>query len=231
MYTNESIRKVLASANATGRELDKLPASEIKMCISGGNSKIGRVMNVSLMPVMTCGNCKECKYLCYDIKACLQYPGTVINARMRNTVLLRKDRGEYFHRIDAALSRRRKNKYFRWHVAGDIVDVDYFDRMVKLACKYPDFVFWTYTKMYNVVNEWCSWHVDKRGAIPSNLHVVFSEWRGMPMHNPYSFPEFRVVFKNDAVKPTGFYCPGNCDICKAAGRGCLAGETTYCNEH
>lgn len=231
MYTNESIRKALAIANATGRELDKLPASDIEMCISDGNSKIGRVMNVSLMPVMTCGNCKECKYLCYDIKACLQYPGTVINARMRNTVLLRKDRAEYFRRIDAALSRRRKNKYFRWHVAGDIVDVDYFSNMVRLARKHPDFIFWTYTKMYSVVNEWCWRHGATSDAVPANLHVMFSEWRGMPMHNPYGFPEFRVVFKSDAVKPTGFYCPGNCDVCKAAGRGCLAGETTYCNEH
>lgn len=231
MYTNESIRKALAIANATGRELDKLPVNDIEMCISGGNKKIGRVMNVSLMPVMTCGNCKECKYLCYDIKACLQYPGTVINARMRNTVLLRKDRGEYFRRIDAALSRRRKNKFFRWHVAGDIVDIDYFDNMVELARKHPDFIFWTYTKMYGVVNEWCLQHGGTRDAVPANLHVMFSEWRGMRMINHFGFPEFRVVFKSDVIKPTGFYCPGNCDTCKAAGRGCLAGETTYCNEH
>lgn len=231
MYTNATISKVLSTAREAGRVYDAMPIDKIKLCISSGNSKIGRVMNVSLMPVMTCGNCKECKYLCYDIKACAQYPHTVIDARMRNTVLLRRNRSEYFRRIDAAISCRRKNKYFRWHVAGDIVDVDYFDRMVKIARKHPDFIFWTYTKMYNVVNEWCSWHVDKRGAIPSNLHIMFSEWRGMPMHNPYNFPEFRVVFKDDAVKPTGHYCPGNCDVCKAAGRGCLAGETTYCNEH
>ena len=51
------------------------------------------------------------------------------------------------------------------------------------------------------------------------------------MDNPYNFPEFRVVFKDDLVKPVGFYCPGNCDICKVAGRGCIARETTYCNEH
>lgn len=231
MYTNESISKVMDLARARAAELSNIPVDDIQMCISHGNRKIGRVMNVSLMPVMTYGNCKECKYLCYDIKACLQYPNTVIDARMRNTVIMRRDRNEYFRRIDDAVSHRRSNKMFRWHVAGDIIDVDYFDRMVKIARKRPDFVFWTYTKMYNVVNEWCSWHIDKRAAVPSNLHVMFSEWRGMPMHNPYGFPEFRVVFKTDSIKPAGHYCPGNCDVCKAAGRGCIVGESTYCNEH
>lgn len=229
MYTNESINKAMTMARARAAELSEVPVSEIPMCISTNNRKIGHVMNVSLMPVMTCGNCKECKYLCYDIKACLQYPNTVIDARMRNTVIMRRDRSEYFRRIDAACNRRRKNKFFRWHVAGDIVDIDYFDNMIQIARKHPDFKFWTYTKMYHIVNEWCD--VYGRDAVPSNLSIMFSEWRGMPMVNPYNFPEFRVVFKTDAVKPVGHYCPGNCDVCKAAGRGCVAGETTYCNEH
>ena len=60
---------------------------------------------------------------------------------------------------------------------------------------------------------------------------MFSEWRGMPMSNPHGMPEFKVVFKDDAEKPRGFYCPGNCDICKNSKRGCVAGETVYCNEH
>lgn len=230
MFSKQSITKVIRAARAKEIELNASPLEDIRECISPGNVKIGRTMNVSLMPILTCGNCSECSKLCYDIKACLQYPNTVIDARMRNTVLLRRDRDEYFRRIDAAISRRRTNKYFRWHVAGDIIDFDYFDRMVKIARKHPDFTFWTYTKMYNVVNEWCLWHVDKREAIPANLHVMFSEWRGMPMRNPYGFPEFRVVFKGEE-RPAGFYCPGNCDVCKALNRGCLAGETTYCDEH
>ena len=231
MFSKKSIEKVVSLALEKEKELNDVALEDIQLCISAGNNKIGKTMNISTMPILCCGNCKECKKLCYDIKACLQYPGTVIDARMRNTVLLRRNRREYFRRIEAAINKRRANKYFRWHVAGDIIDVDYFDQMVKIARKHPDFTFWTYTKMYNVVNEWCSWHIAKRGAIPKNLHVMFSEWRGMPMHNPYNFPEFRVVFKEDAVKPRGFYCPGNCDICKASKRGCIAGETTYCNEH
>jgi len=228
MYTNETIKKCVGMMHKRGAELSALPVEQIKICISAGNRKIGRVMNVSLPPVLTCANCSGCVHLCYDIKACMQYPNTVIDARMRNHAILTRDRTEYFKRIEQAISRRRKNKYFRWHVAGDIVDIDYFDNMVRIAQEHSDFVFWTYTKNYKVVNAWCAEH--GKDAIPSNLSVMFSEWRGMSMDNPYNFAEFRVVFK-DEQKPQGFYCPGNCDVCKAANRGCVARETVYCMEH
>lgn len=225
-FKNETIKKVVSNLKDAEKKYTNVSVDDIKMCISNGNQKIGRVMNVSLPPVLTCGNCKECMHYCYDIKACLQYSNTVIDARIRNLVILKKDRNEYFDRIDKKVSRRRKNKYFRWHVAGDIIDLDYFERMVKIAIDHPDFVFWTYTKMYHIVNEF----IAAGGIIPGNFHIMFSEWRGMPMENPYNMPEFRVVFKGE-TKPAGHYCPGNCDVCKATNRGCIAGETTYCMEH
>lgn len=234
MYSKESIKKVINLMNERRAYYAPIAIDHIKMAISTGNRKIGRVMNVSLPPIMTCANCKECKYLCYDVKACLQYPNTVIDARIRNLSILTKDRNEYFNRIDAAMSRRKKNKFFRWHVAGDIIDVDYFDRMVENARKHSDFIIWTYTKNYAVVNEWIRQHGGSKKALPDNFTVMFSEWRGLEMINPYRLPEFHVVFKSDAVKPDPkkvHYCPGNCDVCKALHRGCVAGETTYCNEH
>jgi len=228
MYSEKSLKKLVKLMKEHGKMLAEIPVEDIKMAISKGNRKIGRVMNVSLPPLLSCANCSGCSKLCYDIKACLQYPDTVIDARMRNFAILQKDREEYFRRINDAISRRRLHKFFRWHVAGDIIDADYFARMVEIARRHPDFKFWTYTKNYAVVNEW----VDKNGrdALPANLSVMFSEWRGMPMDNPHGFPEFRVVFK-DETPPAGFYCPGNCDVCKEINRGCIAGETTYCNEH
>ena len=231
MFSIESIKKVTKQIQATREHYMAVNVEDIKLAISKGNRKIGRTMNVSLPPIVTCANCKECKFLCYDIKACLQYPNTVIDARVRNLVILLKDRAEYFNRIDKAMSRRRTNKYFRWHVAGDIIDIDYFDNMVKLAEKHPDFICWTYTKNYKVVNSWIESHGGNKNALPKNLSVMFSEWRGMEMINPYGLPEFRVVFKDDEIKPVGHYCPGNCEICLKSGRGCVAQETTYCNEH
>lgn len=233
-YKLESIQKMLRIA----KEIEKkyTDVAKVKICISSGNKKIGRVLNVSLMPVATCPNCKECKFLCYDVKACLQYPDTVIDARIRNTVLAKKNRDEFFRLIDEKMSRRRKNKYFRWHVAGDILDLDYFIRMVENARNHPDFKIWTYTKNYRVVNEYCKKY--GKESIPENFKIMFSEWDGMELINPFNFPVFTCKLKGGNKNRTEksfkkmYKCPGNCDICKNGnGHGCIVGQDTYCDEH
>ena len=235
MYKIERIAKLLKDAKNLEITYKKQGADKIHVCISKGNRKIGRVMNVSLMPVITCANCIECKFYCYDIKACIQYTNTVLPARMRNTVLARDNMKEYFHQIDEACTRRKKNKFFRWHVAGDILNTEYFENMVEIARKHPDFIFWTYTKNYKVVNEYCEKY--GRSAIPFNLSIMFSEWDGMPLINPFNFPVFACKMKNGNKNRTeesfkGMHkCPGNCDICKENHRGCPYGESTYADEH
>lgn len=205
--------------------------SEVKVSFSYGNRKIGKSLNISLLPIMTCARCGECSGICYDIKACLQY-FNVINARAKNTAIMQANMKLYFEQIWAKMQRRRTNKYMRFHVGGDIPNSEYFAYMIETAKRFPDFTIWTYTKNYEVVNSWIA--ENGKENIPGNMTIMFSEWRGIPMNNPYGMPEFRVVFKDDEYKPDPnkvWYCPGNCDICKALHRGCLAGETTYCNEH
>lgn len=238
MYTAETIKKVMQQANEIRKDIEAKNLDTVKMCISNGNRKIGRVMNVSLMPIVTCKHCKECKWYCYDIKACAQYPQTVIDARMRNTVILQKNRKRYFAEIEKKIANRRKNKFFRWHVAGDVIDIDYLRNMVEIAARHSDFVFWTYTKEYDIVNTFVLENGgSKEKAIPQNLHIMFSEWDGQQMSNPYCFPIFTCRLKNGNKNHSFewfenlYKCPGNCDICKACGRGCLAGENTFADEH
>lgn len=233
MLTLKTIQKVFEIANAMFAKYSAMDIDNINMCLSKGNSKIGRVLNVSTMPGRNCKNCKNCLPYCYDMNACVRYPDTVIDARIRNSVILYRDRDEFFRRIDVAMSRRRKNKFFRWHVAGDIMDLDYFDRMISNAKKHPDFIIWTYTKMYDIVNAW----IDKNGSLPANFHVMFSKWDGVPMNNPYNMPMFTCKLKagnkdfNDSFFDGMYNCPGNCDICKKMHRGCIAGENTWIDEH
>ena len=231
-YKHETIRNLMSKAKEIRKYYESLTASDFKVSISNGNRKIGKVVNVSMMPIMSCGNCKECKGYCYDVKACIQYKN-VLDARIRNYVFAVNYRKEYFEQIEQKISRRRKNKFFRWHVAGDILDIDYFTNMVEIARRHSDFVFWTYTKMYSIVNEYC----DKYGKanIPNNFHIMFSKWDGMPLDNPYSFPIFACRMKDgnkDAMSWNEMYkCAGNCDICKVAKRGCIVGENTFADEH
>lgn len=207
--------------------------------ISDGNRKIGKVLNVSTAPIICCGNCKACKKYCYDIKAVIQYADRlknhVLNARAYNTVLAKYYREEYMHGIRVALAKRRKNKFFRWHVAGDILDYDYFCEMVKIAKDFPDFVMWTYTKMYKIVNRYVAEY--GRDAIPNNFHIMFSKWDGAPMDNPYNFPVFACKLKAGNVDTSEdwfaktYKCPGNCDLCKEKKLGCIGGMNTYADEH
>ena len=232
MYSIESIKKVTAEMKARRAFYEDIPVEEIKLCISEGNRKIGKTINVSLPPILTCAHCKECMFYCYDIKACLQYPNTVIDARIRNLVILMKNRNEYFNRIENRIARKRKNKAFRWHVSGDIPDIDYLDRMVSIARRHPDWTFWTYTKNYECVNEYVRSHGnDRKTAIPANLSIMFSEWKGLTMLNPYGFAEFRVLFEDDTMPEGAWKCPGNCDACLRAGRGCPVNETGYVDAH
>ena len=235
MYSKESLKKYFANLNKAVSDFNSKDVNELKVTISKGNRKIGRVMNVSTAAGLTCGKWSHCIGYCYDIKAVLQYSNTVLPARAKNTVISRKDRKSFFNQINAAMDRRRANKYFRYHVSGEIQDLEYFMEMLESARKHPDFIVWTYTKMYSIVNEYC----EKYGkeTIPENMHIMFSEWDGMPLYNPYNFPIFTVKFaagnKNHPVEffDTLYKCPGNCDICKECGRGCIAGENTYADEH
>lgn len=205
-----------------------------EICISKGNKKIGRVHNVSIAPIITCGNCSHCSGFCYDVKANIQYKN-VLNARARNTIIAMEHMDAYFTGIRYYISRRRAHKYFRWHVGGEIPNMAYFEQMVETAKMFPGWHFWTYTKMHGIVNLYCQKH--GRDAIPENFVIMFSEWDGMPLVNPYNFPIFTCKMKDgNKNHPVEFFntlykCPGNCDICKKAKRGCMAGESTYADEH
>ena len=232
MYTCEGLRKYKeAMARAIG-EYDAVPVELLELCVSTGNKKIGKVYNVSLPPAFTCGNCAECFKYCYDIKACLQYKNVTL-ARAKNYSILKRDFVAYWDKLRAKMGRKRKNKYFRFHVAGDITSAEYLAEMVKTARMFPEWVIWTYTKQYDLVNEFVRSHGGSRSkAIPKNFKIMFSEWRGMPMPNPYKFPVFRCVFRSIEKPPKGWWkCPGNCDECKRLNRGCIAGENTWVFDH
>lgn len=242
-YKKETLKKYMdimhAAMDSARVELDNMPGMAYhNVTISKGNTKIGNVHNVSLAPIVTCGNCSHCSGFCYDIKAALFHTNSVVAARAMNTVIATEHRDAYFTYIRQYIKRRsgkRSHKFFRWHVGGEIIDFQYFAEMVKTAEMFPNWHFWTYTKMHGIVNL----YVQKYGrdAIPNNFVIMFSEWDGMPLVNPYNFPVFTCKLKEGNKNHTAEYfdtlwkCPGNCNICKDLNRGCIAGETTYADEH
>lgn len=233
-YSELTINGYLKLANYWLNYYMELPIDNLHVSISSGNDKIGHAWNVSLLPILTCPNCGECMKLCYDIRDCIRYgkseKNNVIRARAKNTAILLRDREKFFSEINTFMDRYNgKYKMFRYHVGGELKDMDYFREMNNSAVNHPDWQVWSYTKNYKAVNKFCeTFGLD---AIAKNLSMMFSEWRGMEMVNPFDFPEFRVVFKGEVIPENVWICPGNCDICKTAKRGCIYHETVYAKEH
>ena len=233
-HSVQSIKKAMDNLRKAMDEYSQLSFVDLRLHISKGNQKIGMVHNFSMAPGITCANCSGCLAYCYDVKAVLQYKN-VVKARAENTVLMQKYRKQTFKAIDKYISAQRAHKAFRWHVSGDILDVDYFNRMVKIARKHPDWIFWTYTKNYRAVNEWIDKHSGLfsfwRKSIPSNLVPMFSVWNGMPCPNPHNLPTFTCIQEGMEPAPDEWSCPGNCQACLRSGHGCPFGESSYVHEH
>lgn len=230
MYSKETLKKAMEGLRKATTDAMLKDYDAIALHISKGNKKIGRVHNFSLAPGITCTNCSGCLRYCYDVKAVIQYKN-VLNTRADNTALMMKDMDRTFRKIDQYITRRRTHKAFRWHVSGDILGIDYFDNMVRIAIAHPDWTFWTYTKAYYHVNDWIRFHGGTKAAIPANLAVMFSVWNGMPCPNPYNMPTFRCVMPGTEHDPDAWKCPGNCEACLKAGRGCPFGETSEVDLH
>ncbi len=235
MWKPETIKKMLDDINSRTASWNLVEVHEVPMCLSQGDVKIGRVLNVSLPPILSCGRCSHCSGHCYDVGSCIRFEEAA-DARARNWSILLRDRDLYFQKIDLKMTRRRKHLFMRWHQGGEIVDYDYFCRMVENARKHSRFRIWTYTKMYHIVNRWCDLNGGKE-ALPSNFVVMFSKWDGVPMDNPYNFPTFtcRLLSGNkdtpEEYFKTTYKCPGNCDVCKELHRGCIYGESVWTDEH
>ena len=229
-YSTEALQKIMGTMKGMIRQYKGKSFEDLKLHISKGNSKIGRTHNFSTAPGITCPNCSKCIHYCYDIKACWQYENVRI-ARAENTAMMAMDRERTFDQIADYIAHRKLHKYFRWHVSGEIQDTDYFDHMVKIAKQFPEWVFWTYTKNYYAVNEWIRTHGNTKDAIPENLSVMFSVWNGMPCPNPYGLPTFTCIMEGMTPDPKEWRCPGNCEICLKAKRGCPYGESSNVDEH
>lgn len=198
----------------------------MKLSISTGNIKMGLIPSISLPPVITCKHCETCAKQCYALRMCKRYK-SVKNAYDRNLELLNTNRDSYFLQVKAAAMLSR---YFRFHVSGDIIDIDYLDRMVKVARELKGTEFLCFTKNYEDVNEYFETH-----RKPKNLHLIFSlPFDGSKIENKHNLPTAAVIFKGQDVPKNYKMCGGNCTECANTCGGCWTlknGETIAFNKH
>ena len=204
----------------------KVVENTLKVSISKGNRKMGEIPSVSLPPVLTCKNCSTCAKKCYAAKLARIYK-TVREAWDRNYKILCEDRNSYFLQVEAAAM---ISNYFRFHVSGDIVDVDYLDRMCKTARKCKNTHFLAFTKNYDDVNAYFNNHKK-----PRNLQIILSlPFTGAKIENPHNLPTAAVILKGSEPAANWKICGGNCSECACRGVGCWElkkGETIAFYEH
>jgi hypothetical protein len=175
--------------------------------ISEGNSKLGKIPNISLMPCKDCGADVPCKKECYAMRFFRMYP-PVKKAWTENSEQCQNDRSHYFADIREYLEKKNPD-FFRWHVAGDIPDTGYFAGMISIAEKFPNTKFLAFTKRHDIL----SCFIKK--SIPANLTVVASMWPGWGTA-PKGYPRAWMQDGTEKRVPKdALVCPGNCGDCGA----------------
>ena len=192
---------------------ESLDVSRLHVKLSYGNRKTtALVPSVSLIPGADCINCQACKLGCYDLRSVCCYKGSQ-QQRANNSAIAHKDPERFFVEVSAAC---KFLKYLRFFVGGDIINFGFFEGMVKVAVENPHCEILAFTKAWAIPARW----IDVHGELPSNLHIILSEWRGLKVYNPHNLPTSTPVWPGDKVE--GFWCPGNCAECAESNKGCWA---------
>ncbi len=195
--------------------------------ISVGNSKLGKIMSVSLPAGVTCRNC-ACQTRCYAKKLERLRP-SVRNAYKNNLDVLTSDPETYWREVEASIMMSR---FFRFHVSGDIPNAEYLEKMVEISERNKHCEILCFTKRFEFVNGF----LENGGVIPENLHMIFSGWKDLEMNNPYNLPEAHVRFRDGSTtaREDAIECGGNCSECAITDSGCWtlhSGQQVVFNEH
>ena len=197
-----------------------------KISISKGNAKMGAIPSVSLPPCITCNPDAPCFKKCYAVRIVRIHKQSKA-AYDRNLEILKTDPDAYWLQVKESAM---VSRFFRFHVSGDIPNMDYLKNMVKLASELPNTNFLTFTKQYYIVNQF----LNDGGTIPQNLQIIFSNWGEWKCENPYKLPECEVILKGSKPLDDWKICGGNCTECACRGIGCWElkkGETIAIYEH
>ena len=191
-------------------------ADKMHVKLQKGNSKTGQnCWTVSLMPVIDCANCKECRQTCYDLKSDLRFPA-VVKDRAKNSAIHKIDSARYWKEIDEQVKANYVRE-LRINVGGDLNDDD-FAYVAQLGRKNRNTMILFFTKNYKGINKFLENH-----RFPKNVHPIMSNWEGVKMVNPHHLPESHVLYEDGRTTAPEYgavYCGGNCSECMVGSKGC-----------
>lgn len=184
----------------------------MQLHISLGNSKLGKIPNISLPAIITCPEGVPCAKECYCNSKVFYWERAREKWR-ENFELYQTDPLSYFLQLQNFLE-KKKPDYFRWHISGDVPDLEYRNYMISLIEKFPDTLFLMFTKRYN-------WDFFEKEL--DNFKVKYSAWyfkTGGVLH--YTVPPKTPIawlfregdeVKDLPIKENAFVCKGKCNSC------------------
>ena len=177
--------------------------------ITFSNIKLGGKIPQLNMPYgVSCRKDAPCFKECYCTHGNMAFT-TVRDSHKNKMAAYLANPEKFFEEVDREL-RIVEPKYFRYHSAGDIVDIKYLDLMCWLARRHKGTLFLCFTKKFEMVNDYLNEH-----RKPSNLILVLSNWGDWTVDNPHNLPESFVDFGNNAhqIPLFAYECSGRCENC------------------
>jgi len=194
----------------------------MRLTISEGNSKVGRVPNISLPPGNSCVLGVPCfSDGCYAMKSYRMYPN-VRQAWDRNLELWRCKPDQFIRDMSSYLYETRSSM-FRWHVGGDIPDQRYLNMMAEVGRRHHSVSFLCFTKCYNLNYK----------GLPRNLVIVLSAWPGLDFEENSDLPTAWLAEDPRApLDSLHIRCPGGCNDCGyQCWTGLAAGMSVIFDKH
>lgn len=192
--------------------------------ISRGNEKLGGIPNISLTSCVSCAKDAPCKKSCYANK--LQFRPNVRKAWAANLKQARANPAEFFLDVQAYLYKKQP-KFFRWHVAGDILNAEYFKNIRYIAALFPKTKFLCFTKRHDLLKDIMS------VCLPDNLAIIASMWPGWG--DPEKVKGYSKAWMQDGtetrIPADAIECPGSCETCGACWGLSKIGKDVVFNKH
>ena len=226
-YYTDEIKGKFAEALEEAKQAIRA-GDPVTVSISKDNTKMGAVPSVSLLPFISCpGRCKgTCGEHCYAAKI-TNLRSTVLKAYAKNTAIAMLKPDLFWSGVNYAMAGTR---FFRFHVSGDILNGDYFSKLIEACRNNSHCQVLVFTKRYEIINAW----IKNNGSLPENLHLLFSGWENLKPINPHKLPETNIYTSETAPHPEWLLCGGNCYECGCRGVGCWqakTGETIAFKKH
>lgn len=184
--------------------------------IQKGNNKLGKeIATFNLLPgdiLMskstglpftnvrgTCkGVCQYCENDCYAVRDAKLHYNAVLPSAGANTLLMRYRIKQAEYEIVSWLKKHKSIQEFRWHSSGEIESLAQLELMNNVAVKFPNIRFGTYTKRFDILEEFCK----KHGKVADNFTINLSVWRDNFDKLKYDFKgnKFNYFVYHDPIK-------------------------------